>query len=79
MRLRVSTRRGLAMSISSSANSVRVRLIDRVPRCTSRVTGSSVRSPKLSVAASADSSIVVRRSSARIRASSSSSAKGLGR
>ncbi len=44
MRLRVSTRRGLAMSISSSANSVRVRLMRRSPRVTSRVTGSRLRS-----------------------------------
>ena len=31
MRLRLSTRRGLAINISNRANSVRVRLIDRVP------------------------------------------------
>jgi hypothetical protein len=47
-------RRGLAISISSRANSVRVRLMDRLPRCTSRVTGSSVRSENVITAESPD-------------------------
>ena len=40
MRLRVKTRLGLAISISNRENSVRVRLMRRCPRMTSRVTGS---------------------------------------
>ena len=62
-----STRAGWRSSISSRANSVQVRLIDRVPRMTSRVTGSRVRSPKLNAA---DLGAVVRdRSGAAGRAS----------
>src|SRR3546814_2886803 len=79
MRPRVSTRRGLAMSISRRENSVRVRLIDRSPRLTLRVTGSRGRSSNAIISESASRSGAVRRSGARNLASNSSKAKGLGR